>query len=103
MIAHTESESQKDQAVGEEEGVSFNLTVRGSPRRCFITRDALLQISRIDKPAVDLLSIFHQYEFRIYRLARTLAAMGIKGTPLVLGPWTFRIDALTCKGKSDRW
>jgi|GEM_PF-2760032 len=102
MISSSQSNAQGIRGLGSIEGVRFQVTVRGVLRQCLVTRDALLFISRAGKEEerqADLLGIFREYEFRIYRLARMLVAMGIKGTPLLLGPWSFRIDALTSKGK----
>lgn len=101
MITTTESGSQTGRSAGHPDGIRFTVTVQGAVRRCMVTRDALLFIARVDEDDADLLALFRDYEFRIYRLARMLVAMGIKGSPLILGPWSFRIDALTFKGKDS--
>lgn len=104
MISFTQSDAHSKHGIAVNDGVRFHVTVRGVLRQCLVTRDALLFISQTaigEEHKADLMSIFRQYEFRIYRLARMLVAMGIKGTPLLLGPWSFRIDALTYKGKSS--
>jgi len=102
MISSSQSNAQGIRGIGAVDGVRFHVTVRGVLRQCLVTRDALLFISHTAKEEeeqADLLGIFREYEFRIYRLARMLVTMGIKGTPLLLGPWSFRIDALTYKGR----
>lgn len=74
------------------EGVAFTVRVDSLDRACFITKDALQELSRLtakDSPQASMMDVFLAFEATINGVARRLVFAKVPGTPLTLGANTF--------------
>jgi hypothetical protein len=68
-------------------GIHFSVKTESVERKCFISRDALNELSRlknIDATDADLMEVFHAFRTTIDGVAQRLIASNDSETPLVL-------------------
>lgn len=68
-------------------GIHFSVKTESAERKCFISRDALNELSRlknVDATDADLMEVFHAFRATINGVAQRLIASDDSKTPLVL-------------------
>lgn len=71
-------------------GVAFTVRVDSVSRACLISHEALAKLGRLKTGDSDPMATFRAFEPMINGVARRLVAANVPGTPLLLGPQSFR-------------
>jgi len=72
------------------DGVVFTVSVDFVKRECMISAEALSKLSRFQNGVADPMETFRAFEATINGVARRMVAANVKGTPMRLGPDSFR-------------
>lgn len=72
------------------EGVSFTVRVDSVNRDCLVSKEALAKLGRYQEGEDDPMKTYRAFEATINGVARRMVAANVPGTPLVVGPQSFR-------------
>jgi hypothetical protein len=73
-----------------EDGIAFTVRVDSVNRDCVISKEALSKLSQLRSGALDPMETFLAFEAAINGVARRMVSANVPGTPLQLGPNSFR-------------
>jgi hypothetical protein len=73
------------------DGVAFTVVTADFVKRdCVVSNEALAQLTSLASGTIDPMATFHVYEAKIHGVARRLVNANVPGSPLRLGPQSFR-------------
>ncbi|HYD60945.1 MAG TPA: hypothetical protein VEC35_11350 [Noviherbaspirillum sp.] len=73
------------------DGVTFTVVTTDFVKRdCLVSNEALAQLSSLASGTIDPMATFHVFEAKIQGVARRLVNANVPGSPLRLGPQSFR-------------
>ena len=78
------------QAQMTENGIAFTVRVDSVNRDCVISLDALSKLSQLRAGITDPMETYRAFEATINGVARRMVTANVPGTPLQLGPQSFR-------------
>ena len=72
------------------EGITFTVRVDSVNRDCIISNEALAKLGKFKEGESDPMNTFRAFEATINGVARRMVAANVPGTPMLVGPHSFR-------------
>lgn len=71
-------------------GIAFSVRVDCEKRECLVSTEALLKLCRMKNGAKAPMEMYLAFEATINGVARRMVAARVPGTPMLIGPDSFR-------------